>query len=138
MSVEEQIERVEEKLDEWVKKAVGEVEREMFEGEQSPLSYDELRRIHQIDIELKENGRKGIWGDVEYDIEKETGLNGTETVELHTFGVPVIPADLEEISVELDEKKRKRYNNILSEYGVEVSNRVEEMFEDWKRDRQIK
>lgn len=128
MSVSERLEMAREKLDIWVEEAVRETEKEMFE-DGSRLEYSDLREIHKVDKELRENGRKGVWGDVEYKISR----GEDDELQIDTYGVPVIPKDLEGLSVDLSEKTRKRYNNVLSEYGMGVSERVEQKFKNWLR-----
>lgn len=129
MSAEEMLERARDKLDEWVDAAVRETEKEMFLGDSPRLEYEELRKIHRIDRDLRESGRRGVWADVEYQLSRDED----DELQLETYGVPVIPKDLEGVSVEIDEKTRKRYNNVLSEYGIEVSEKVEQKFEKWRK-----
>lgn len=127
--MEERLERAREKLDEWVDRSVRETEKEMFVGDDTRLSYEELRKIHRIDTELREGERKGVWADVEYRLSRDED----DELQIETYGVPVIPKDLEGVSEEIDEKTRKRYNNVLSEYGIEVSEKVEQKFRRWDR-----
>lgn len=129
MSVEERFERAREKLDEWVDAAVRETEKEMFVGDDARLGYEELQKIHRIDQDLRESDRRGVWADVEYRLSRDED----DELQIETYGVPVIPKDLGGVSVEVDEKTRKRYNNVLSEYGIQVSEKVEQKFERWNR-----
>lgn len=129
MELEEQINEAQKKLPEWMKKAVNEAQREMFAGDNARLEKEEIQKINQIHQELKEAGEEGIWGGVEYQINRK----GDEVV-LDTFGAPLIPSDLSNISIDLEEDTRQRFNNALSEYGVRMGQKVEEQFEEWKEE----
>ena len=116
-------------LEQWIKKAVSEAQEEVF-GEDPRLQKEDLRRINEVDQALKERGEEGLWGSVHYRIYTQENEEGEEVVSIDTFGVPMIPADLG--AVEVGEDDRKLYNDVLSDYGVKVSQRVEDQFEEWR------
>jgi len=116
-------------LEQWIKKAVREAQEEVF-SEDPRLEEGDLRKINRVDEVLKERGEEGLWGSVHYRIYTEENEEGEEIVSIDTFGVPMIPADLE--GVDVDEDDRRMYNDILSDYGVKVSQKVESQFEEWR------
>ncbi|MFW5928901.1 MAG: DUF7539 family protein [Halobacteriota archaeon] len=125
MAVEERVSEAEDELEGWIKDAVEEAQREVFGGD-STLTDDDLRKINELHREMRERGEDGIWGNVEYQIYRSED-DGEEVVALDTFGVPRIPED-----ADVPEDDRERYNTVLSEYGVELSQRVERQFEEWR------
>ncbi|MFP4174690.1 MAG: hypothetical protein ACLFSW_02800 [Halobacteriales archaeon] len=130
MDIHRRIEDAEDRLEDWIRNAVEDAQQEVF-GD-GRLDDDDLRRINEVDETLKERDDGGLWGTVQYRIYVEETEDGDEVVSLDTFGVPSIPPD---IDLDVDEEKRERYNDALSDYGVVVSERVEEQFEDWRAER---
>ena len=130
MDIHRRMEDAEDRLEEWIKNAVEDAQEEILKG--GDLGEDDLRKINEVDEALKDRGDSGLWGSVRYRIYTEENEEGDEVVSIDTFGVPSIPPDLD---VEIDEETRDRYNDVLSDYGVEVSERVEEQFEDWRAER---
>jgi hypothetical protein len=124
------MEDAEDELEGWIRNAVEEAQEEVFGDDD--LGDGDLRMINQADESLKDRGDGGLWGSVRYRIYTEETEDGDEVVSIDTFGVPTIPPDLD---VGIDEETRERYNDMLSDYGVEVSERVEEQFEDWRAER---
>lgn len=116
-------------LERWIKNAVREAQQEVF-GEDPRLEEEDLRKINSVDEALKERGEEGLWGSVHYRIYTEENEDGEEVVSIDTFGVPMIPADLD--SVDVGEDDRRTYNDVLSDYGVKVSQKVERQFEEWR------
>lgn len=129
MQPDQKMEEAETLLEDWIKKAVKEAQQEVF-GEDPRLEQEDMRRMNEVNEALKKQGEEGLWGSVHYRIYTEENEDGEEVVSIDTFGVPMIPADIEGINV--DEDDRRTYNDILSDYGVKVSRKVEEQFEDWK------
>lgn len=123
MSLDERVEEAEDKLEDWIRSAVEEAQQEVFQGEDAVLDDDELRELTRIDEEMKRSGEGSLWGDVEYQIHRS---DDGESVALDTFGVPRVPED-----VDVDDALRERLNDALSDYGVELSERVESQFESW-------
>lgn len=116
-------------LEKWIKNAVREAQEEVF-GEDPRLEEGDLRKINSVDEVLKERGEEGLWGSVHYRIYTEENEEGEEIVSIDTFGVPMIPSDLD--SVDVGEEDRRMYNDVLSDYGVKVSQKVEEQFGEWR------
>jgi hypothetical protein len=130
MDIHRRMEDAEDRLEEWIRNAVQEARDEVFRD--GRLDEDDLRRINEVDETLKQTEDGGLWGSVQYRIYTEEDEDGNEVVSIDTFGVPSIPPDLE---VDIDEETRERYNDVLSDYGVKVSERVEEQFEEWRAER---
>ena len=128
MSLDDRVEAAEDELEHWIRNAVEEAQSEVFEGEDSVLDDDELRELARIDERMKQSGEGSLWADVEYQIHRAESEDG-DSVALDTFGVPRVPED-----VDVDDDLRKRLNDALSEYGVELSERVESQFESWLDD----
>lgn len=129
MSVDERVEAAEGKLEDWIRNAVEEAQEEVFQGENAVLDEDELEQLARIDEQMKQSGEGSLWDGVEYQIHRVEDEEG-ESVALDTFGVPRLPED-----VDVDDRLRRRLNDALSEYGVELSERVESQFESWLDDR---
>lgn len=129
MQPDQKMQEAETLLEDWIKVAVKEAQQEVF-GEDPRLEQRDMRRINEVNEALKKQGEEGLWGSVHYRIYTEENEDGVDEVSIDTFGVPMIPADIEGIDVEEDD--RRTYNDILSDYGVKVSQKVEEQFEDWK------
>ncbi|MDY7082438.1 MAG: hypothetical protein SXQ77_08570 [Halobacteria archaeon] len=134
MDVEERISEAEDNLEDWIRNAVNKTQEEMFKGDSAQLEKEEIMAINKIDKALKKEGRQGIWGSVQYSVYTEEDEDGDPTLKLDTFGVPIIPSDLSDVSVSIDEERRERFNNVLSEYGVKVSERIQEQFDEWVDD----
>ncbi len=126
MTVEDRVEEAEDLLEDWIRTAVEEAQEEVFKGDDAVLEDEELGELSRIDREMKESGEGSLWGDVEYQIYRAEDAAGEDSVALDTFGVPRIPED-----ADVDDGLRERLNDALSEYGVELSERVEDQFEDW-------
>jgi hypothetical protein len=129
MQPDQKMQEAETLLEDWIKVAVKEAQQEVF-GEDPRLEQRDMRRINEVNEALKKQGEEGLWGSVHYRIYTEENEDGVDEVSIDTFGVPMIPADIEGIDVEEDD--RRTYNDILSDYGVKVSQKVEEQFEEWK------
>lgn len=129
MRPDQKMQEAETLLEDWIRKAVKEAQQEVF-GEDPRLEQEDMRRINRVNEALKQQGGDGLWGSVHYRIYTEENEDSEEEVSIDTFGVPMIPADIEGIDV--DEDDRRTYNDILSDYGVKVSQKVEEQFEEWK------
>jgi hypothetical protein len=132
MQPDQSMQEAEELLETWIERAVKEAQQEVF-GEDPRLEKEDMHKINEINEVLKKEGEEGLWGSVHYRIYTEEKENGDEVVSIDTFGVPMIPGDLE--GVHVDEDERKTYNDVLSDYGVKVSQKVEEQFEEWRSNR---
>ena len=133
MQPDQKMQEAENLLEDWIRNAVKEAQREVF-GEDPRLEEDDMRRINKVNEALKQQGEEGLWGSVHYRIYTEEKEDGEEEVSIDTFGVPMIPAEVEGIDV--DEDDRRTYNDVLSDYGVKVSQKVEEQFDDWRSKRE--
>lgn len=131
MDIHERMEDAEDRLEDWIKNAVEEAQREVF-AEEERIEDDDLNTINRADEALKERGEDGLWGSVHYRIYTEEDDEGDEIVSIDTFGVPMIPPD---VDVEMEEDRRETYNDILSDYGVAVSQKVEKQFSEWRAER---
>jgi hypothetical protein len=133
MQPDQKMQEAENLLEDWIRNAVKEAQREVF-GEDPRLEEDDMRRINKVNEALKQQGEEGLWGSVHYRIYTEEKEDGEEEVSIDTFGVPMIPAEVEGIDV--DEDDRRTYNDVLSDYGVKVSQKVEEQFDEWRSKRE--
>ena len=129
MQPDQKMQEAENLLEDWIRNAVKEAQREVF-GEDPRLEEDDMHRINKVNEALKQQGEEGLWGSVHYRIYTEEKEDGEEEVSIDTFGVPMIPAEVE--GIEVDEDDRRTYNDVLSDYGVKVSQKVEEQFDDWR------
>jgi hypothetical protein len=132
MDIHQRMEDAEDRLEDWIKNAVEEAQQEVF-GDAAGIDEGDLRTINEANEALKERGDDGLWGSVHYRIYTEENDEGEEIVSIDTFGVPSIPADLD--AVDVDEGTREQYNDVLSDYGVKVSQKVEQQFEEWREQR---
>jgi hypothetical protein len=132
MDIHQRMEDAEDRLEDWIKNAVEEAQQEVF-GDAAGIDEGDLRTINEANEALKERGDDGLWGSVHYRIYTEENDDGEEIVSIDTFGVPSIPADLD--AVDVDEGTREQYNDVLSDYGVKVSQKVEQQFEEWREQR---
>ena len=133
MQPDQRMQEAENLLEDWIRNAVKEAQKEVF-GEDPRLEEDDMRRINKLNESLKQQGEEGLWGSVHYRIYTEEKEDGEEEVSIDTFGVPMIPAEVE--GIEVDEDDRRTYNDVLSDYGVKVSQKVEEQFDDWRSKRE--
>ena len=131
MDLQDRMAAAQDRLEEWIANAVQEAQSEIFAGGDE-LEEEDVRRINQVDKALKERGDDGIWGSVDYKLYAAEGDDGEERVAIDTFGVPLIPSDLEGLGVDISQDQRERYNEVLSEFGVTVSEKVESQFEEWR------
>ncbi len=114
------------KVDEWLEEAVRETEKEMFLSGDPEIDFNQIKQIHEIDMEIRRNGGGGLWEDVNFEVHEE---NDDLTIE--SFGVPLIPQDIPGGSMEIDEATRREYNDVLSDFGVEVSYKMDEKLQTW-------
>gem|GEM_PF-2342163 len=133
MQPDQRMQEAENLLEDWIRNAVKEAQREVF-GEDPRLEEDDMHRINKVNEALKQQGEEGLWGSVHYRIYTEEKEDGEEEVSIDTFGVPMIPAEVE--GIEVDEDDRRTYNDVLSDYGVKVSQKVEEQFDEWRSKRE--
>lgn len=133
MDLQDRMAAAQDRLEEWIANAVQEAQSEIFAGGDE-LEEEDVRRINRVDEALKERGDDGIWGSVDYKLYAAEGDDGEERVAIDTFGVPLIPSDVDELGVDISEEQRERYNEVLSEFGVTVSEKVESQFEEWRDD----
>ena len=133
MQPDQRMQEAENLLEDWIRNAVKEAQKEVF-GEDPRLEEDDMRRINKLNESLKQQGEEGLWGSVHYRIYTEEKEDGEEEVSIDTFGVPMIPAEVE--GIEVDEDDRRTYNDVLSDYGVKVSQKVEEQFDEWRSKRE--
>lgn len=125
METQQRMEEAQKNLEDWIRNAVREAQKEVFEQEDK-LEEKDLKRMKKVDQQLKESGGEGLWGSVNYNL-YIADEEGTETVELETFGVPHIPEE-----IDIGDDKRQLYNDVLSDYGVALSQKVEQQFQEWK------
>jgi hypothetical protein len=131
MDLQDRMAAAQDRLEEWIANAVQEAQSEIFAGGDE-LEEEDVRRINRVDKALKERGDDGIWGSVDYKLYAAEGDDGEERVAIDTFGVPLIPSDVDELGVDISQEQRERYNEVLSEFGVTVSEKVESQFEEWR------
>lgn len=128
METRQRMEEAQDNLEEWIKKAVQQAQQDVF-AEDERLDDSDLKNMKQVDKKLKEKGEDGLWGSVNYNIYIAEDEEGEDTVELETFGVPHIPEE-----IDIGDDKRQLYNDVLSDYGVALSEYVEKQFRTWKEE----
>ncbi|RBI62136.1 hypothetical protein DMJ13_09630 [halophilic archaeon] len=126
--------RARSQLDQWTSSARIEAYAELFEGDDSILSPEEVQLLDALDSELERRGGDGVWGTDRYGIHT-AGPSGSDT----SLGVvcvyhPQITSD----SVlrgrdSLDDETEERLNAALWQYSERVATLIEEELDEFVR-----
>lgn len=126
--------RARSQLDEWTKRARTEAYTELFEGDDSILSPEEVQRLDALDSELERQGGDGVWGTDQYGI--HTGGSSSSDTALGVVCVyhPQITADsVFRGADDLDDETEERLNAALWTYSERVATLVEEQLDEFVR-----
>ncbi|WP_433629954.1 DUF7539 family protein [Halomicrococcus sp. NG-SE-24] len=129
--------RAQSQLDQWTSSARIEAYAELFEGDDSILSPEEVQLLDALDSELERRGGDGVWGTDRYGIHT-AGTSSSDT----SLGVvcvyhPQITSD----SVlrgrdSLDDETEERLNAALWRYSERVATLIEEELDEFIRQTQ--
>ena len=131
------ITRARSELDEWTKRARTVAYDELFEGEDSILSPEEVRTLDALDSELERHGGDGIWGTDQYGI--HTGGASGSDISLGVVCVyhPQITRDTVLRGPDnLDDQTEERFNAALWRYSERVATLIEDELNEFLRQMQ--
>ncbi|UPW01367.1 hypothetical protein M0R88_04495 [Halorussus gelatinilyticus] len=126
--------RARSQLEDWTRSARREAYTELFEGDDSVLSPEEVRLLDALDSELERRGGDGVWGTDQYGIHT-AGTTGADT----SLGVVcVYHPQITEDSVlrgvdDLDDETEERLNAALWRYSERVATLVEAKLDEFAR-----
>jgi hypothetical protein len=121
------------KLDQWTTEARTEAYAELFDGDDSILSPQEVGLLDTLDSELERQGGEGVWGADQYGI--HTGSSGSDA----PLGVvcvyhPQITRDsVLSGADDLDDETEERLNAALWEYSERVATLIEAKLDEFVR-----
>ena len=126
--------RARSQLDQWTKSARVEAYAELFEGDDSVLSPDEVRLLDALDSELERQGGDGVWGTDQYGIHTA----GTSSSDTSLGVVCVYHPQITRDSVlrgadDLDDETEERLNAALWRYSERVATLIEDELDEFVR-----
>ena len=126
--------RARSQLDEWTRSARREAYAELFEGDDSILSPEEMRLLDALDSELERQGGDGVWGTDQYGIHTA----GTTSADTSLGVVCVYHPQITNDSVlrgadDLDDETEERLNAALWQYSERVATLVEAQLDEFVR-----
>ena len=113
-------------LEQWTNRARTAAYAELFDGDESILTADELRLLDALDSELERQGGDGVWGTDQYGI--HTAGTGSSDTSLGVVCVyhPQITTDSVLRGVDdLDDETEERLNAALWRYSERVATLIE-------------
>ena len=124
--------RARSQLDQWTKSARMEAYAEMFEGDDSLLSPEEVQLLDALDSELEREGGDGVWGTDQYGIHTA----GTSSSDTSLGVVCVYHPQITKDSVlrgadDLDDETEERLNAALWQYSERVATFIEEKLHEF-------
>ncbi|WP_158059520.1 DUF7539 family protein [Halorussus halophilus] len=129
--------RARSQLDQWTRNARMEAYTELFEGDDSILSSEEMQLLDALDSELEREGGDGVWGTDQYGIHTA----GTSSSDTSLGVVCVYHPQITKDSVlrgadDLDDETEERLNAALWRYSERVAALVEEALDEFIRQAQ--
>ena len=129
--------RARSQLDEWTRSARTEAYAELFEGDDSILSPEEVQLLDALDSELERQGGDGVWGTDQYGIHTA----GTTSANIALGVVCVYHPQITTDSVlrgadDLDDETEERLNVALWQYSERVATLVEAKLDEFVRQTQ--
>lgn len=126
--------RARSQLDEWTTNARRDAYAELFEGDESILSPDEVRLLDALDSELERRGGDGVWGTDQYGIHTA----GTTSADTSLGVVCVYHPQITNDSVlrgadDLDDETEERLNAALWQYSKRVATLIEAKLDEFIR-----
>ena len=124
-------------LDEWTRSARREAYTELFEGDDSILSPEEVGLLDALDSELERQGGDGVWGTDQYGIHTA----GTTSADTSLGVVCVYHPQITTDSVlrgadDLDDETEQRLNAALWQYSERVATLIEAKLDEFVRQTQ--
>ncbi|SDM01038.1 hypothetical protein SAMN04487949_0484 [Halogranum gelatinilyticum] len=112
---------------EWTNRARTAAYAELFEGDETLLTEEEVRLLDSLDSELERRGGDGVWGTDQYGIHTA----GTSSSDISLGVVCVYHPQITKDSVlrgfdELDDETEERLNAALWRYSERVATLIEE------------
>ncbi|WP_158059529.1 DUF7539 family protein [Halorussus halophilus] len=129
--------RARSQLDQWTKSSRMEAYAELFEGDDSLLSPEEVQLLDALDSELEREGGDGVWGTDQYGIHTA----GTSSSDTSLGVVCVYHPQITKDSVlrgadDLDDETEERLNAALWQYSERVATLIEEQLHEFTRQTQ--
>ena len=129
--------RARSQLDQWTKSARMEAYTELFEGDDSILSPEEVQLLDALDSEMEREGGDGVWGTDQYGIHTA----GTSSSDTPLGVVCVYHPQITKDSVlrgadDLDDEAEERLNAALWRYSERVATLIEEKLHEFTRQTQ--
>ncbi|WP_440008400.1 DUF7539 family protein [Halomicrococcus sp. SG-WS-1] len=129
--------RARSQLDQWTRSARIEAYAELFEGDDSILSPEEVQLLDALDSELERRGGDGVWGTDQYGIHTAGPSSSDTSLGVVCVYHPQITSD----SVlrgrdSLDDETEERLNAALWRYSERVATLLEEELDEFVRQTQ--
>ena len=126
--------RARSQLEDWTRSARREAYAELFEGDDSILSPEEVRLLDALDSELERRGGDGVWGTDQYGIHTA----GTTSADTSLGVVCVYHPQITKDSVlrgadDLDDETEERLNAALWQYSERVATLIEAELDEFVR-----
>ncbi|MBX0298009.1 DUF7539 family protein [Haloarcula nitratireducens] len=126
--------RARSQLDQWTRNARMEAYTELFEGDDSLLSSEEMQLLDALDSELERGGSDGVWGTDQYGIHTA----GTSSSDISLGIVCVYHPQITTDSVlrgadDFDDETEERLNAALWQYSERVATLIEGELDEFIR-----
>ncbi|WP_252700359.1 DUF7539 family protein [Natronosalvus vescus] len=122
--------RAQSHLDEWTNRARTAAYNELFEGDESILTDDDVQRLDALDSALERQGGDGVWGTDRYGIHTAGVTDSDMPLGVVCVYHPQITADsVLQGGTGLDDETEERLNAALWEYSERVATRIEDYLE---------
>ena len=129
--------RARSQLDQWTKSARREAYAELFEGDGSILSPEEVQLLDALDSELERQGGDGVWGTDQYGIHTAGTTRSDSSVGIVCVYHPQITKDSVLRGGDgLDDEIEERLNAALWQYSERVATLIEAELDELVRQTQ--
>ena len=129
--------RAQSHLERWTNSARAEVYSELFEGDDSILTAEELQLLDALDSALERQGGDGVWGTDQYGIHTAGSTpSGTQLGIVCVYHPQITEDTVLRDGDGLDDETEERLNAALWRYSERVATLIEELLEEFIRDTQ--
>ncbi len=126
----------ESQLEQWTNGARTEAYAELFDGEDSVLTAEEIRLLDAIDSTMERRGGDGVWGTDQYGFHTAGTGSSDRSVGVVCVFHPRITRDSVLRGVDdLDDETEERLNAVLWRYGERVAALIEDELDEYVRRR---
>lgn len=124
--------RARSRMDQWTTRARREAYVELFEGEDTILTPEEVQLLDRLDSEMDRQGSEGVWGADEYGIHTSGDSSSDSSPSIVCVYHPQITSDsVLRDGDDLDDETEERLNAALWTYSERVATLIEERLDEF-------